>query len=211
VGVGRINEIYVVVPVVAEDGAVTLQVAKGGVFAYYEFPWPANDRLTDEKWREMLDSGNAPPLPAWTASFVSEATAYTPLQQGVFTFQRSLNNAYWYLSADSVWAADAALAQIRPAIEALEAQRRYEGRQLLSVNYRSFDFQTDDRAVVTVRETWQDKLYAFAEGEYPGDYREPLAERGPYTLDVTYTLILQDGWWRVSNIVWANQPPPWEE
>ncbi len=211
VGVGRINEIYVVVPVVAQDGTVSLQLAKGGVFSYYEFVWPANDRLTDEKWRAMLDSGDAPPLPEWTASFVSKATAYTPLQQGVFNFQRSLNNAYWYLSADSVTATDAARQQIRPAVEALEAQRRYEGRQLVSVNYRSFDFQAEDRAVVTVRETWQDILYEYEEGDYPGDYRTPLAERGPYTLDVTYTLLLQDGWWQVSNIVWANQPPPWEE
>jgi hypothetical protein len=211
VGVGRINEIYVVVPVVAEDGTVSLQLAKGGVFSYYEFVWPANDRLTDEKWREMLDSGEAPPLPEWTASFVSEATAYAPLQQGVFSFQRSLNNAYWYLSAESVTATDAARQQIQPAVEALEAERRYEGRQLLSVNYRSFDFQAADRAVVTVRETWQDTLYEYEEGDYPGDYRTPLAERGPYTLDVTYTLVLQDGWWQVNNIVWANQPPPWEE
>ena len=211
VGVGRINEIYVVVPVVAEDGTVSLQLAKGGVFSYYEFVWPADDRLTDEKWREMLDSDEAPPLPEWTASFVSEATAYTPLQQGVFNFQRSLNNAYWYLSAESVTATDAARQQIRPAVDALEAQRRYEGRQLLSVNYRSFDFQAADRAVVTVRETWQDTLYEYEEGDYPGDYRTPLAERGPYTLDVTYTLVLQDGWWQVSNIVWANEPPPWAE
>jgi len=211
VGVGRINEIYVVVPVVTEDGTISLQVAKGGVFSYYEFPWPADDRLTDEKWREMLDSGEAPPLPDWTTSFVSEATAYTPLQQGVFNFQRSLNNAYWYLTADSVTATDAAHQQIRPTVDALEAQRRYEGRQLLSVNYRSFDFQADDRAVVTVRETWQDTLYEYEEGDYPGDYRTPLAERGPYTLDVTYTLLLQDGYWLVSNIVWANQPPPWTE
>jgi hypothetical protein len=31
-----------------------------------------SDRLTDESWREMLESGQAPPRPAWTASFVSE-------------------------------------------------------------------------------------------------------------------------------------------
>jgi hypothetical protein len=211
VGVGRINAIYVVVPVVAEDGVISLQLAKGGVFSYYEFPWPADDRLTDEKWRAMLDSGQAPPLPQWTASFISEQTAYTPLQQGVFNFQQSLNNAYWGFLVGSVTAADAARRQIQPTVDALEAQRRYEGRQLLNVNYRSFDFQAADRAVVTVRETWRDTLYEYPEGESPGDYRRPLAERGPYTLDVTYTLLLQDGRWLVSNIVWANEPPPWEE
>ncbi len=69
VGVGRIAEIHAVVPVILEDGRVQLQVAKGGVFSYYEFSWPAEDRLTDEKWREMLDSGQAPDLPGWTNSF----------------------------------------------------------------------------------------------------------------------------------------------
>jgi hypothetical protein len=210
VGVGRINEIYVVVPVVAEDGTVSLQLAKGGVFSYYEFVWPAADRLTDEKWREMLDSGEAPPLPAWTASFVSEETAYTPLQQGLFNFQRSLNRIYWYLDVNSVTATDTARQQLQPAVAALEAAGHYEGRQLVSVNYRSFDFQAVDRAVVTARETWQDTLYETI-GDYPGWDGRTLAERGPYTLDVTYTLVLQDGWWLVSNIVWANQPPPWEE
>ena len=39
--VGRIDEIYVVVPIVERRRHVTLQVAKGGVFSYYEFPWPA--------------------------------------------------------------------------------------------------------------------------------------------------------------------------
>lgn len=66
-GVGRIQEIYVV----AEIGG-RLVVTKGGVFSYYEFPWPMDDRLTDEAWREMLDQGQAPDRPQWTASFIAE-------------------------------------------------------------------------------------------------------------------------------------------
>ncbi|RLC61924.1 MAG: hypothetical protein DRI48_10170, partial [Chloroflexi bacterium] len=66
--VGRVFEIYVVVP----DGEGGVHVAKGGVFSYYEFAWPMDDRLTDEKWRAMLEAGEAPDRPAWTASFVSE-------------------------------------------------------------------------------------------------------------------------------------------
>ncbi|MCJ7620441.1 MAG: DUF3160 domain-containing protein, partial [Anaerolineae bacterium] len=66
-GVGRIQEIYVV----AEIGG-RLVVTKGGVFSYYEFPWPMDDRLTDEAWREMLDQGQAPDRPHWTASFIAE-------------------------------------------------------------------------------------------------------------------------------------------
>ncbi|MEE9616463.1 MAG: DUF3160 domain-containing protein, partial [Anaerolineae bacterium] len=67
-GTGYIFEIYVAVP----DGVGGLHIAKGGVFSYYEFPWPMSDRLTDEKWREMLAAGEAPDQPEWTASFVSE-------------------------------------------------------------------------------------------------------------------------------------------
>ncbi|MEA3338331.1 MAG: DUF3160 domain-containing protein, partial [Chloroflexota bacterium] len=67
-GTGYIFEIYVAVP----DGAGGLHIAKGGVYSYYEFPWPMNDRLTDEKWRDMLAAGDAPDQPEWTASFVSE-------------------------------------------------------------------------------------------------------------------------------------------
>jgi hypothetical protein len=66
--IGPIYEIYVVIP----DGAGGLHVAKGGVFSYYEFSWPMNDRLTDEKWRGMLEDGSAPDQPEWTGSFISE-------------------------------------------------------------------------------------------------------------------------------------------
>ena len=67
-GTGYIFDIYVAVP----DGAGGLHIAKGGVFSYYEFPWPMADRLTDEKWREMLAAGQAPERPEWTDSFVGE-------------------------------------------------------------------------------------------------------------------------------------------
>ena len=66
-GTGKIYEIYVVVPV---DGK--LKVAKGGVYSYYEFPWPLSDRLTDKKWRDMLNESPAPQLPSWTSAFVSQ-------------------------------------------------------------------------------------------------------------------------------------------
>jgi hypothetical protein len=66
--IGRVFEIFVVVP----DGRGGRHVAKGGVFSYYEFPWPMGDRLTDEAWRARLDAGQAPAQPAWTGSFVSE-------------------------------------------------------------------------------------------------------------------------------------------
>lgn len=66
-GTGKIFEIYVVVPV---DGK--LRIAKGGVYSYYEFTWPMSDRLTDKKWRDLLNSGQAPALPSWTDAFVAK-------------------------------------------------------------------------------------------------------------------------------------------
>ena len=66
-GTGKIFDIYVVVPV---DGK--LRIAKGGVYSYYEFTWPMSDRLTDKKWREMLDLGQAPQLPEWTNAFMAQ-------------------------------------------------------------------------------------------------------------------------------------------
>ncbi len=63
---GHIFEIYAVVPV---DGS--MRIARGGVFSHYEFSWPLDDRLTDRKWHEMLDSGQAPPLAGWTETFMA--------------------------------------------------------------------------------------------------------------------------------------------
>jgi hypothetical protein len=64
---GHIFEIFAVVP----DGSDGLQIAKGGTFSYYEFPWPMSDRLTDEAWREMLEE-DAPERPDWTTMFITE-------------------------------------------------------------------------------------------------------------------------------------------
>jgi len=45
-----------------------LELGVGPVFSYYEFKQPMDKRLTDEEWREILDS-NPPPLPDWVKSF----------------------------------------------------------------------------------------------------------------------------------------------
>lgn len=63
---GKIHEIYAVVPV---DGK--LRIAKGGVYSYYEFICPLNDRLTDKKWHALLDDGRAPDQPEWTKAFMA--------------------------------------------------------------------------------------------------------------------------------------------
>ena len=65
VGVGYVDRIYVVVPL---EG--TWKVAQGGVFSYYEFTQPRDQRLTDEEWRTKLAGSDAPNLPVWASNFV---------------------------------------------------------------------------------------------------------------------------------------------
>lgn len=65
-GTGYINTIYVVVPVAGE-----LRLAKGSVYSQYEFLQPMTERLTDEAWREMLQS-NPPELESWKESYMVE-------------------------------------------------------------------------------------------------------------------------------------------
>jgi hypothetical protein len=206
-GVGRIDELHAVVPLIEDDGSITLQVAKGGVFSYFDFTWPMDDRLTDEKWREMLEQGEAPPRPAWISSFYTPEGEHSALRQGVSTYLKSLVSAFWYLEPSQLSAGEGLQQELASEIEALQAEKRYQGRTLMGVDFRSFDRQSEDLAVVTVRETWQDALY---EGEYP-EYREPIAERGPYTLDVTYTLERGDyDRWQVIRAAYASGPPEWQ-
>jgi len=66
-GTGKIFNIYAVVPIEGK-----LKIAKGGVYSHYEFAWPMSDRLTDKKWRELLNSDQAPELPSWTNAFIAK-------------------------------------------------------------------------------------------------------------------------------------------
>ncbi|MFN2298735.1 MAG: DUF3160 domain-containing protein, partial [Anaerolineales bacterium] len=65
VGVGYVDRIYVVVPI---EGR--LEIAQGGVFSYYEFIQPRDNRLTDQEWRAKLLSASPPSLPPWAEKFV---------------------------------------------------------------------------------------------------------------------------------------------
>jgi hypothetical protein len=60
-GVGKVDLVVVACP--RPDGSAFLAV--GPVLSYYEFKHPMADRLTDEKWRELLDSPDKPERPAW--------------------------------------------------------------------------------------------------------------------------------------------------
>jgi hypothetical protein len=63
-GVGYVDLIVVAYKV--PDGRIL--VGAGPVMSYYEFKQPMSDRLTDEKWREIL-SQNPPVAPEWVSSF----------------------------------------------------------------------------------------------------------------------------------------------
>lgn len=62
---GYLDYIVVAYKRPAED----IILAVGPVLSYYEFKHPMSDRLTDEKWREMLKSGKEPEKPGWIKSF----------------------------------------------------------------------------------------------------------------------------------------------
>jgi hypothetical protein len=64
-GVGYVDLILVAYKV--PDGRII--IGAGPTLSYYEFKQPINSRLTDEQWKQMLESGQTPPRPAWTASF----------------------------------------------------------------------------------------------------------------------------------------------
>jgi hypothetical protein len=65
--IGLVDYIYVVA-----NGPYGLHLTRGGVYSYYEFIQPIDQRLTDDEWREMMASGNAPPRPDWIDLYFSE-------------------------------------------------------------------------------------------------------------------------------------------
>jgi len=65
-GVGYVE--MVVVAYKLPDGRIL--IGAGPVMSYYEFKQPMPDRLTDEKWREMLEA-NPPEKPEWVSTYIS--------------------------------------------------------------------------------------------------------------------------------------------
>ena len=64
-GVGYVDLILVAYKV--PDGRII--IGAGPTLSYYEFKQPIDNRLTDEQWKQMLESGQAPSRPAWAGSF----------------------------------------------------------------------------------------------------------------------------------------------
>jgi hypothetical protein len=107
-GTGRIDDIYVLVP---NDEGV-FQIARGGVYSYYEF-WRDADlgRLTDEEWRGMLDAGETPDRPSWQDAFLpgGAGTSELPEREEAFRgiprdkFCRDLFPLFTYADAYEYW------------------------------------------------------------------------------------------------------------
>lgn len=58
--IGKPVEIFVIAKV---DGRN--KVCLGAAYSYYEFKQPMSDRLTDEKWRDMIQKHKEPSMPEW--------------------------------------------------------------------------------------------------------------------------------------------------
>jgi hypothetical protein len=65
VGVGRVNTLFMAI-----DNDKDFAMYAGPVFSYYEFHQPAEQRMTDEEWKEMLLNDKAPDRPTWTNSYI---------------------------------------------------------------------------------------------------------------------------------------------
>lgn len=63
---GKVFDILVIVTVNGKQ-----KLAHGGVYSYYEFTKPAEERLSPAAWHELVsNSTNLPDLPRWTDNFV---------------------------------------------------------------------------------------------------------------------------------------------
>ena len=63
-GVGYPTLIYVVTP------EQPYQITVGAVYTYYEFTVSADKRMTDDDWRNLLVTSDAPAQPEWTSTFI---------------------------------------------------------------------------------------------------------------------------------------------
>jgi hypothetical protein len=234
VGIGSVHEVYVVAPIPQDDGSLALTVVRGGIFSYYEFP--SDQRLTDEAWRAQLGAGQAPAPPAFTGGFSVPQAALLDIQRALYRFQLDWRSILYYTVGSAgvehecgtiapgyfgVPVSDEVRQQAQAAVDALRAQRQYEGRQWISTDYVSVEPASPGFISVSVRETWSDYLVTYA-GDNPFDWNlqslpEPVAgRRGPYTVGVNYVLerLAEPAGayhWRVISMTELTPRPVWAQ
>lgn len=233
VGIGPVHELLAVAPIPQADGSLAYTVVRGGVFSYYEFASP--QRLTDEAWRERLAAGNAPAQPAFVGGFTVPQAAETEIQAAIYGFQQAWASNLYYAGANYSnayvgfepanyygRASEALTQRTTEQMQAMRAERYYEGRQWVHTDYLAWE-RTGDTAIITVRETWQDFLVQYTSPNpfdwylaNPSTTDDPItARRGPYTVEVRYTLSLRPGdafnryMWRVDNFEELTPRPGW--
>ena len=59
--------------VIAIDNEKGRTASVGPIFSYYEFHHPAEDRLTDPQWQNMISEGQLPNRPDWARVFQAPA------------------------------------------------------------------------------------------------------------------------------------------
>lgn len=211
-GTGDVFNIYAVVPIEGK-----LWLARGAVFSVYQFTQPINERLTNEEWWSILDSSDPerkPPLPAWTRSFLSPETIEGEFAQIIKRVQSDITYTLWYepeyslAQLKELAAPNGAEQWFIRELTALVENGHYEGRQIVETNIRSVDFESENRVIIAVRETWRGYLHqADPDSEYVDG---PLLAQRLYTVDTTYTLERnQYGGWDAVNIVTKGEIPDW--
>lgn len=75
-GVGPAYEIFVVVPINDK-----LYLTRGAVFSYHEFI--SDERLTDEKWQQLINEDKQPPVPQWTDNFIKDGKGEIPYPESL--------------------------------------------------------------------------------------------------------------------------------
>ena len=64
---GLVDTIYVIT-----NGPYGLHLTHGGVYSYYEFVQPIDQRMTDAEWNAQITAGDLPPRPTWIDLYFSE-------------------------------------------------------------------------------------------------------------------------------------------
>ena len=178
VAVGKPLYLYVVAPV---EGR--LQLCRGGMFSYYEFAHPMNDRLTDEKWQGMLAQHIAPLPPAWTHTFAidsAQSNSYRASDEYSILY-KSVTIGNTFRSGDSVIALVSSDSIPSVTVESAGSPQQIFGAIASGNTYRIAippQAFTDSLVVLTFQQYFIDRSMDCREIE-PLSYRKLLMRDGP--------------------------------
>ena len=161
-GVGYPLRLVVAVPI---GGRVYLSV--GAALAYYEFPQPIADRLTDEQWRDRLTSAAPPEPPAWTQAMRDPEPLANPMPRPYYPGKRFIDiPVTWHATADRL------VLRITPPIEAADVQVTFQGVALAVLSASASEIvyglpspeQAPDGSVISIRIEGHEGLFEINTG-----------------------------------------------